>query len=296
MQNADEKYISGNPQVNVFENLKYLDKWEEQGIAYAYPSIEENHYGVINHENEEGLFRLSNDQAKTPGMKFWTWGDQQGLDADPNDFNDVARPYIELWSGVSHEFFHDANLGANKSISWEETYFSTSGIPDISYIDKQVAFYHELSTPTALETYCFLPVSDENLTMEISLSENSSVVWSDMQLIGPDLVQSAYFKSDFLALGITPGIYELKGSIAFDQDARYTFTETIYLGVSGIEASIVVYNIFAADDKIIFEYPTPGMRRIQIFDMQGKLVYHKTSTGMNDSIGNQMQVFMSFMF
>jgi hypothetical protein len=272
MQSADDKVNSGNPQINTYENLKYLYNWTEQGIAYAYPSITENYFGVINHDNEEGLFRISDDQSKTPGLKFWTWGDQQGLNAAPYDFNDVARAYIELWAGVSHEFFSDAHLAANENLSWTESYFPTVGIPGISYIDEQVAFFYTLSDEKVLETYTFLPVSEENLTMDISLSENSSMVWSDSKSIGPDLIQSATSNYDFLALGVEPGIYDLKISIAFGADIRYTSTETINLNTSSLDEVVDINKIYSTEGQIEIIFDTHKMRTIELFDVQGRRI------------------------
>ena len=44
------------------------------GIAYAAPDMQGgNFWGVINHDNEEGIIRIA-DNTVTPGLKMWTWG------------------------------------------------------------------------------------------------------------------------------------------------------------------------------------------------------------------------------
>ena len=44
------------------------------GIAYAAPDMQGgNFWGVINHDNEEGIFRIA-DNTVTRGLKMWTWG------------------------------------------------------------------------------------------------------------------------------------------------------------------------------------------------------------------------------
>ena len=44
------------------------------GIAYAAPDMQGgNFWGVINHDNQEGIIRIA-DNKVTPGLKMWTWG------------------------------------------------------------------------------------------------------------------------------------------------------------------------------------------------------------------------------
>ena len=55
-----------------FSRINQLQEWNDMGIAYAH-NLSSNFWGVINHENNEGVFRIS-ENIETPGMKFWTWG------------------------------------------------------------------------------------------------------------------------------------------------------------------------------------------------------------------------------
>ena len=44
------------------------------GIAYAAPDMEAaNFWGVMNHDNEEGIIRIA-DNKVIWGLKMWTWG------------------------------------------------------------------------------------------------------------------------------------------------------------------------------------------------------------------------------
>ena len=94
-----------------FEKLRYFRNWPTMGIAYAAPDMQGgNFWGVINHDNEEGIIRIA-DNTVTPGLKMWTWGfpsftNETDARKDPNE----QRPYIELWAGVSDQFFHSANV------------------------------------------------------------------------------------------------------------------------------------------------------------------------------------------
>src|SRR6266700_3136705 len=57
-----------------FEKLRYFKNWPTMGIAYAAPDMgAANFWGVINHDNEEGILRIA-DNRVTPGLKMWTWG------------------------------------------------------------------------------------------------------------------------------------------------------------------------------------------------------------------------------
>jgi hypothetical protein len=80
------------------------------GIAYAAPDMQGgNFWGVINHDNEEGIIRIA-DNTVTPGLKMWTWGFSSFTnETDARKGPNVQRPYIELWAGVSDQFFHSAN-------------------------------------------------------------------------------------------------------------------------------------------------------------------------------------------
>ena len=60
------------------------------GIAYAAPDMQGgNFWGVINHDNEEGIIRIA-DNTVTPGLKMWTWGfpsftNETDARKDPNE-------------------------------------------------------------------------------------------------------------------------------------------------------------------------------------------------------------------
>ena len=65
---------SVGPGKSRFEKLRYFKNWPTMGIAYAAPDMQGgNFWGVINHDNEEGIIRIA-DNRVTPGLKMWTWG------------------------------------------------------------------------------------------------------------------------------------------------------------------------------------------------------------------------------
>ncbi len=92
-----------------------------------------NFWGVINHDNEEGIFRIA-DNTVTRGLKMWTWGfpsftNETDARRDPNP----QRPYVELWAGVSDQFFHSANFPARGEVSIPETYSPTVGMSNVTH-------------------------------------------------------------------------------------------------------------------------------------------------------------------
>src|SRR4030081_3752742 len=122
-----------------FEKLRYFKNWPTMGIAYAAPDMQDgNFWGVINHDNEEGIIRIA-DNAVTPGLKMWTWGfpsftNETDARKDPNP----QRPYIELWAGVSDQFFHSAELFALTGVSILETYSPTVGMSNVTHANENI--------------------------------------------------------------------------------------------------------------------------------------------------------------
>ncbi|MBR1155942.1 hypothetical protein [Bradyrhizobium sp. JYMT SZCCT0428] len=93
---------------------------------------------MINHDNEEGIIRIA-DNTITRGLKMWTWGfasftNETDQRRDPNP----ARPYVELWAGVSDEFFHSAEFPARSEVSIPETYSPTIGMSNVTHANASI--------------------------------------------------------------------------------------------------------------------------------------------------------------
>jgi hypothetical protein len=122
-----------------FEKLRYFKNWPTMGIAYAAPDMRGgNFWGVINHDNEEGIIRIA-DNTITPGLKMWTWGfssftNETDARKDPNE----QRPYVELWAGVSDEFFQSARFPARGEVSIPETYSPTVGMSNVTHANENI--------------------------------------------------------------------------------------------------------------------------------------------------------------
>jgi hypothetical protein len=161
------------------------------GIAYAYPEITKNWWGVINHRNEEGIFRIADNSKYTPGLKFWTWGYLQSYLANPKTFGNSARPYIELWAGNSRKFFTSAQMNPSEIKSWDEYYIPTAGLPKVSFANQHALVYLDYRLnwfKTALKFTAVVFTTHPGEALKLSL-----------QILGPkniDLLNNNDFKSD----------------------------------------------------------------------------------------------------
>ncbi|GLW08980.1 hypothetical protein Misp01_41100 [Microtetraspora sp. NBRC 13810] len=116
------------------DKLKQMSNWTRDGIAYGQDLAtmkQGNWWGVVNHENNEGVIRVG-DNTKTPGLKFWEWGQNKSFDTNVYSKGNSARPYIELWAGASPKFFTPAILKAGQTLSWTETYLPTMDLGDVT--------------------------------------------------------------------------------------------------------------------------------------------------------------------
>ena len=122
-----------------FEKLRYFKNWPTMGIAYAAPDMQGgNFWGVINHDNEEGIIRIA-DNVMTRGLKMWTWGfPSLTNETDPRKVPNEARPYVELWAGVSDQFFHSATFPALGEVSIAETYSPTVGMTNVTNANERI--------------------------------------------------------------------------------------------------------------------------------------------------------------
>jgi hypothetical protein len=162
---------------NRFEKLRYFRNWPTMGIAYAAPDMQGgNFWGVINHDNEEGIIRIA-DNTVTPGLKMWTWGFPSftnEIDArkDPNP----ARPYVELWAGVSDQFFHSARFPALGTVSVAETYSPTVGMSDVTDANENILV--NLSAEAARVNLQFFSIEPDT-QLRVTLKRGDAILFDD---------------------------------------------------------------------------------------------------------------------
>ena len=165
LSDGDESAGAGKSR---FEKLRYFKNWPTMGIAYAAPDMRGgNFWGVINHDNEEGIIRIA-DNTITRGLKMWTWGfpaftNETDARKDPNE----ARPYVELWAGVSDQFFHRARLPARGEISIPETYSPTVGMSNVTDANENILVnFSATASGVNLQLFSIEPAMPLHVTMK----------------------------------------------------------------------------------------------------------------------------------
>jgi hypothetical protein len=174
LSDGDESLGRGNSR---FEKLRYFKNWPTMGIAYAAPDMQGgNFWGVINHDNEEGIIRIA-DNTVTPGLKMWTWGFPSFTnETDPRKEPNEARPYIELWAGVSDQFFHSAEFSARGEVSIPETYSPTVGMRNVTHANRNILV--NLAAEGASVNLQFFSIEPDTL-LRVTLKRGDAVLFDD---------------------------------------------------------------------------------------------------------------------
>jgi hypothetical protein len=174
LSGGDESLGMGNSR---FEKLRYFRNWPAMGIAYAAPDMRGgNFWGVINHDNDEGIIRIA-DNTVTPGLKMWTWGFASFTNqTDPRKDPDPARPYVELWAGVSNEFFHSAEFPALGEVSIAETYSPTVGMSNVTQANQDILI--NLEAEGASVNLQFFSI-EPGTPLRIALKRGDAVLFDD---------------------------------------------------------------------------------------------------------------------
>jgi hypothetical protein len=174
LSSGDESLGLGNSR---FEKLRYFRNWPAPGIAYAAPDMRGgNFWGVINHDNDEGIIRIA-DNTVTPGLKMWTWGFPSFTnETDPRKDPNPQRPYVELWAGVSDEFFHSAEFPAWGEVSIPETYSPTVGMSNVTHANENILINLEAeASGVNLQFFSIEPAAP----LRITLKHGDAVLFDD---------------------------------------------------------------------------------------------------------------------
>jgi hypothetical protein len=149
--------------------------WQDQGTAFANPSYSAGWSGLLNADLVAGIIRAS-DNVQTPGLKLWTFG-PQGLNIDVNDSAKWVRPTIEMWHGVTPEFWSRGTMAAKEVRQWKQSFFPTMGLKEVTAASEDGAMYLSASkgaTDTTLSVAATLTVP--NQTVRVSLRLGGSAV------------------------------------------------------------------------------------------------------------------------
>jgi hypothetical protein len=150
-----------------FDKLRFFRNWPTAGIAYAAPDMGGGTFwGVINHDNEEGIIRIA-DNRVTRGLKMWTWGfPSLANDAVAPTNPNPAQPYVELWAGMSDQYFHSATLPAQSELPIAETYSPTVGMTNVTDANENILINLSAEASRAnLEFFSLEPAAPLRVTL-----------------------------------------------------------------------------------------------------------------------------------
>ncbi len=167
-----ENVVNSNEHIFEWNNLAYYKNWDGWGIVYANPKLEEDYYGLINHENEEGIFKVGENQTQTVGLKIYTFGYEQSRDADLLKFEDLERPFIEMWSGTSSEFFIDAILRPREFKTWTTHYLPTVGLDKVVEVTKEGALDMVYNQNDGFQARFFSTKPEKEYSIKLKLVDN----------------------------------------------------------------------------------------------------------------------------
>jgi hypothetical protein len=261
-----------------FSRINQLQEWNDMGIAYAH-NLSSNFWGVINHENNEGVFRIS-ENIETPGMKFWTWG-KNNVDNNMFDFsNGGADNYIELWAGVSGSFFSDASISANGSKRWKETYSPTVGMNSVLAMNSLGAvniIWKQETWQLGYELNVYQPFNEYR--MVLYFDDETKIELANKTLTNNLLGNAEFF--DVEANAIEPGehlarfeLYNNQGDLVLDASKEIF----VYpLAVSEKQnLNYVVKNL--GDNNVELEFYDIGAYEVRVYNATGRLITQKAST------------------
>lgn len=248
MKNA-EKPIDSSVHTFQFKNLAEVKNWTDMGIAYANPSVEKDWWGVINHDNEVGILRIANNKKDTPGLKLWTWGYKSSFAADPNKFDQVARPYVELWAGKSLEFFAKSKMSAKEEQSWQEYYIPTVGLSKVTYSNKNAAIYMEATTDEiknqiSFNAELFTMFPNKKLNISLKLKGNKTYDLLDKSFISDPAAANKITVSKSKN-SIDKGSYLYEITLKSNSGEILAQTNIPYNKLSNVESSIFSYKMLA---------------------------------------------------
>ena len=250
---SQEQRIPGESGVYTFTELRDWKNWTNDGIAYVWDDSNENYWGVINHDNEEGFIRIS-DNNITPGIKLWAWGYQQSQNIDPfKNPNETHRPYVELWAGNSNEFFTPAQFPMFSEKKWKEIYVPTIGLSNVTRANDEIISDFKIDSGKTVNL-AFIATRPENhfdVSIEIT-GQNSQVLMA--QTITRDPVNGNQINLELPDHTWMNGD-SLKYTIRDTDNGSY-LTESVLLDTltTGISGNI---NTVAKDFHLEQNYPNP---------------------------------------
>ena len=262
-----------------FSTINMLSEWTDMGIAYA-TTRSDDYWGVINHTNDEGFFRIA-DRNITKGMKLWTWG-KDAVNANKFSIaNGGKDDYIELWGGTVMHFFDDAVSNPNSQFTWSEYFFPTVSLTGVTAMNNQGGTFLDLNTNTGsanfdLKLNYFLTQGNKNYSVELFLNQdNLNPVFSENFKADPlgNSILKSISSSNFIN-GINTlktNLKNDKGDIVLTAQKQFNITKTDILNQSDIAESLRITIQNRTNVQINILGGLTG--EVSIYNVEGKVVF-----------------------
>ncbi len=257
-----------------FSRVNMLSEWTDMGIGYGLNRTDD-YWGVINHVNEEGFFRIA-DRNVTRGLKLWTWGKNASSANVYQISNGGKDDYIELWGGAGLHFFDDNDLRANSTLNSNEYFFPTVGLSEISKMNENGGFFFDLQAASSLNNFnfdfkSFLNKIDQNITLDVFVDDQTESIFSESFVAAGlgNTIQST-ITSDRLVNGINNIKVVLKdenSQVLLSAQKEFTFMNTGDFNPASDNVRISNLD----NHEIMFDGEKSGELFIYTYD--GKIVY-----------------------
>ena len=262
-----------------FSKINMLDEWSEMGIAYA-TTRTDDYWGVINHVNDEGFFRIA-DRTITKGLKLWTWG-RDAVNANKLSISNGGKDdYIELWGGLGMHFFDDATFNASSQLSWPEYFYPTVGLPGITAMNNQGGAFIDLDSNTGtgifnLKLNYFLTQPDKNYTVEFYPNQNNTIPLFTENIVSGrrgNLIQKPVQSGAFMnGLNNLKAILKNeKGEIVLTAQKQFSLSNTVVSSPGDDNSLVHILNPVRHQLDFIVENDLSG--EVSIYSLEGKVVF-----------------------
>jgi hypothetical protein len=95
--------------------LAYYANWPASWLGLFFAPLVGNVAEIHNEKAKIGLRRVFDTKA-TPGLKLFAFG----TGFDPSNYTDGSGRYVELWGGVTQDFWTYAELKPEQVVTWSE--------------------------------------------------------------------------------------------------------------------------------------------------------------------------------
>jgi len=263
-----------------FSTINMLSEWTEMGIAYA-TTRTDDYWGVINHVNEEGFFRIA-DRNITKGMKLWTWGKNA---VNANKFsvaNGGEDDYIELWGGTVMHFFDDAISNPNSQLTWSEYFFPTVSLTGVTAMNNQGGAFIDLNTNTGTNNFdlklnYFLTQKNQNYLVDLYLNQdNLNPVFSEnfkSISLGNSIVKSINSSSFIDGTNtLKANLKNDKGEIVLTAQKQFNIPKTDILNPMDRFDNVRIE--CQSKNRIQFNVLDGFIGEVSIYNLEGKVIYN----------------------